>query len=128
MQICRVKMAPEQRVIMCESNNPVRNVRQEPVNTKKAPALNSRVLETRRQARCGRISTRENSSFCCNLSDLVQSRALDSLRAALRAPPEFPLTSDFLPLVFSLKRRDSSVSLLHLDRLSDYYFLDQVVL
>lgn len=87
MQICCIKMASERCVIMCESNNPVRYVGQEPMNTKKAPALNSHVLEICRHARCGRISIQETLSFWSNLSNLVHSRALYSHRGALCAPP-----------------------------------------
>lgn len=63
MQICCLKMAPELCVIMCESNNPVRYVRQESMNTKISSALNSCAMEIRRHAHCGRISKRENLSF-----------------------------------------------------------------
>lgn len=111
MQIYCVKMAPELSVIMCESNNPARYVRQESMNTEKDPALNSCVLEICRHARCGRVSIPGTLSFWPNLSNLVHSRALYSHRGALCVPPilSFPLTSDFfLFLAFSLKsyRRD----------------------
>lgn len=39
------KKAGELCVIMCRSNNPVRYVSQESMNTKEAPALISRVVE-----------------------------------------------------------------------------------
>lgn len=39
MQMYSIKMAPEPRVIMCASNNPVRYVQREPMNTKNGPCF-----------------------------------------------------------------------------------------
>lgn len=86
------------------------------MNTEKAPALNSRVLEICRLARCGRISIPETLSFWPNLSNLVHSRALYSHRGALCVPPilSFHLTSGFLFVAFSLKSRGRDWALKYL--------------
>lgn len=128
MQIYCVEMAPELCVIMCESNNPVRYVRQESMNTKKAPALNSCVLEICRHARCGRISIPETLSFWPNLSNLVHSRALYSHRGALCVPPilSFLLHQISFSWHFHWSHTDVterwSISNLHFNLLFDFSF------
>lgn len=80
-------MALELCVIMCESNNPVRYVRHESMNTKISSALNSCVIEKCRHAHCGRISIQETLSFWPNLSNLVHSRTLYLHQGVLSALP-----------------------------------------
>lgn len=77
MQISQAEIALALWVIVCQSNNPVRYVSQESMNTKKVLALISCVVELQAYP-LFEISISKTLSFWSNLSHLVHSQAFYS--------------------------------------------------